>query len=64
MVFRFLYNKNTYVDLHLSVQSIVEQKIMGHAYAMRLHGMALPIIIIADVTWKLSIILDLLMIIN
>lgn len=37
------------VDFHLPVQSIVQQKIMGHAYPMGLHGMALAIVVIANV---------------
>lgn len=31
---------------------------MGHAYAMRFHGMALPIVVIADVTFGNRIIID------
>lgn len=41
--------KDTYVDLHLPVQSIVQQEVVGHAYAMRLHGVALPIVVVADI---------------
>lgn len=25
---------------------------MGHAYAMRLHGVALPIVVVADIAWR------------
>ena len=37
------------VDFHLPIQSIVEQKIVGHANAVRFHRMSLAIIIVADV---------------
>ena len=40
----------TYVDLHFSVEAIVEEEIVGHAYTMGLHGMALAIVEITDVT--------------
>lgn len=40
----------THVDLHLAVQSIVQQQVVGHAYAMRLHRMSLAIVIVANVT--------------
>ena len=38
------------VDLHFAIEPIVEQKVVGHAYPVRLHGETLPIIIIAYVT--------------
>ena len=38
------------VDLHLAVESVVEEKIVGHADAMGLHRMSLSVVVIADVT--------------
>jgi len=38
------------VDLHLSVESIVEEKVVSHAYAVRLHGVTLPIVVVTYVT--------------
>lgn len=40
------------VDLHFAVQPVVEQQVVGHAYAVRLHGVALAIVVVADVAWK------------
>ena len=41
------------VDLHLPVESIVEQKVVGHPYPMGLHGMSLPIVVVANVAcWE------------
>ena len=38
------------VNLHFPVQSVVEEKIVGHPHSVRLHGVALSIIIIPNVT--------------
>ena len=38
------------VDFHFAVEAIVQKKVMGHAYAMGFHGMALAIVIIANIT--------------
>merc|ERR1711971_45429 len=38
------------VDLHLPVEPIVEQKVVGHPYPMGLHGVTLPIVVVANVT--------------
>ena len=38
------------VDLHLSVEAIVEEKVVGHPHSVRLHGMSLAIIVVAYVT--------------
>lgn len=41
----------TYVDLHFPVQSVVKKEIVGHTYPVGLHGVALPIVIVSDVTF-------------
>ena len=46
------------VDLHLSVESIVEQKVVGHAYTVRLHGVTLPIVVVAYVTCQEIVVLS------
>ena len=38
------------VDLHLPVEAVVEEQVMGHPHPVRLHGMALAIIVVANVT--------------
>jgi hypothetical protein len=38
----------TYVDLHLSVQAIVQDEVMGHSDAMRLHGVPRPVVVVSD----------------
>ena len=43
------------VDFHFAVEAIVQKKVMGHAYAMGFHGMALAIVIIANITWNISV---------
>uniref|UniRef100_A0A3B3UR55 Uncharacterized protein n=1 Tax=Poecilia latipinna TaxID=48699 RepID=A0A3B3UR55_9TELE len=42
----------TYIDLHLSVQPVVQKKVVGHPDAVRLHGMTLSVVIISYVTCK------------
>lgn len=42
----------TYINLHLSVQAIVEQKVVSHADSVGFHGMTLTIVIISNVTWN------------
>ena len=39
------------VDLHLPVETIVEQQVVGHPYPVGLHRVALTIVVVADVTW-------------
>lgn len=39
----------TYVDLHLGVQAIIHNQAVGHSYAVRLHGMAGDICVVADI---------------
>lgn len=39
----------THVDFHLGVQSIIHDQAVGHAYAVRLHGMAGHIGVVADI---------------
>ena len=40
----------TYIYLHLSVEAIVEQQVVCHADSVGLHGMALTIVIVSNVT--------------
>lgn len=40
-----------YIDLHLSVQTVVQKQIVCHSNSMRLHWMTLSIVIVANVTW-------------
>ena len=42
----------TYIYLHLSVEAIVQQQVVGHADAVGLHGVSLAIIVIPDITWN------------
>ena len=38
------------VDLHLSVESIVEEQVMGHPHTVGLHGVTLAIVVVPNVT--------------
>ena len=42
----------TYVDLHLPVETVVEQQVVSHPHSLRLHRMSLPIVVVAYVTWQ------------
>lgn len=42
-------NNATHVNLHLRIQAIVHNQAVGHSYAMRLHGMAGNICIVANI---------------
>lgn len=42
----------TYVDLHLSVEAIVEQQVVGHADSVGLHGMPLTVIVVSNIAWN------------
>uniref|UniRef100_A0A3Q2DQH1 Uncharacterized protein n=1 Tax=Cyprinodon variegatus TaxID=28743 RepID=A0A3Q2DQH1_CYPVA len=42
----------TYVNLHFSVQSVVQEQVVSHPDAMRLHRMALSIVIVPNVTYR------------
>lgn len=42
----------TYINLHLSVEAIVEQKVVGHADSVGFHGMTLTIVVIPNITWN------------
>lgn len=46
------YLNVTYINLHLSVEAIVEQKVVGHADSVGFHGVTLAIVIIPHVTWN------------
>ena len=38
------------VDLHLSVQPVVQQQVVRHPYPVGLHGVALAIVVVPDIT--------------
>lgn len=42
----------TYINLHFFVQSIVHDEVVCHSNTMGLHGMALSIIVVADITCR------------
>ena len=42
----------TYVDFHFAVKAIVEDEVVCHADSVRLHGMTLPIVVVAHIAWK------------
>jgi hypothetical protein len=42
----------TYIDLHVVIEPIVEKQVVGHANAMRLHRVAGAIIIITDLIYS------------
>ena len=37
------------IHLHLSVQPVVEDEVVGHSYSVRLHRVTLPVVVVADV---------------
>lgn len=39
----------THIDLHLPVQSIVEEKVVGHADPVGFHGMPLAVVIVSHI---------------
>ena len=41
--------KSSYIYFHFSVQSIVEEQIVSHAYPVRLHRVTLAIVVIPDI---------------
>lgn len=45
---------DTYIDLHLSVESIVEQQVVGHADSVRLHGMPLTVVIVSNIACNIK----------
>ena len=38
------------VNLHLAIEAVVEEEVVGHPHPMRLHGMALAIVVVPNVT--------------
>ena len=38
------------VNLHLPVETVVEEEVVGHPHPMRLHGMTLAIVVVPNVT--------------
>ncbi len=40
------------IHLHLAIKAIVQQEVMGHAYAMGLHWMPLTVVVISDIALK------------
>lgn len=43
---------SSYIYLHLSVESIVEQQVVSHADPVGLHGVPLPVVIVSNITWR------------
>lgn len=41
----------TYVDLHFPIQAIVKKQVVGHSNTMWLHGMALTVVVVTNVTF-------------
>ena len=39
------------VDLHLPVESVVEEEVVGHAHPVGLHRVALAVVVVANVAW-------------
>ena len=39
----------THIDLHLPVETIVEQKVVGHPHSLGLHRVALAVVVVANV---------------
>ena len=39
------------VDLHLAVEAVVEEEVVRHAYAVRLHRVPLPVVVVSDVAF-------------
>ena len=42
------------VDLHLAVEPVVEQEVVRHAYAVRLHRVALTVVVVPDVACEVK----------
>uniref|UniRef100_A0A3P9I247 Uncharacterized protein n=1 Tax=Oryzias latipes TaxID=8090 RepID=A0A3P9I247_ORYLA len=42
----------TYIYLHFSVETIVQQQVVGHSDPMGFHGMTLSVIIVSNITYK------------
>jgi hypothetical protein len=40
--------------LHLAVQAVVDHEVVRHADAVRLHRVALPVVVVADLGWAAS----------
>ena len=38
------------VNLHLTVEAVVEEEVVGHPHPVGLHGVALAIVVVPDVT--------------
>ena len=36
-------------DLHLSIETVVDEQIVGHANSVGLHGVPLPVVVVTDV---------------
>ena len=44
-----------HIDFHVLVQPITQDKVVGHAQAVRLHGMVGAIVILAELAYMRSI---------
>ena len=45
---------SVYIDFHLAIQPIVEEKVVGHPDTMRLHRVALTVVVVAYVTCRVG----------
>ena len=43
---------SAHVNLHLPVETVVEEKIVSHSDTMRLHGVPLPVVVITYITCR------------
>ena len=49
-----VYCMSVYIDFHLAIQPIVEEKVVGHPDTMRLHRVALTVVVVAYVTCRVG----------
>lgn len=43
--------RHTHVDLHLAVEAVAEHEVVRQLQAVRLHGVARAIVVVAHVAW-------------
>ena len=46
-----LPDRHTHVDLHLAVEAVAEHEVVRQLQAVRLHGVARAIVVVAHVAW-------------
>ncbi|GMR61527.1 hypothetical protein PMAYCL1PPCAC_31722, partial [Pristionchus mayeri] len=44
-----VHRRSTYVYFQIAVDAVVEQQMVGHADAVRLHHVTLPVVVVTDV---------------